>query len=307
MEIKNYYSSYSNLKNKFLCTNAVDNTCSDLWYVYSATSPSMYYVPVESEYKFASDYTYEDGKYKLNNDTVSFWDVLSSSNKESLNSHHYTCLDMSDECNELYYVYKYDTTVSTQPKATMYYVKLENGNDIESIKRDILNSDSINLNDSVIKTKIETWYQDNLISNSDKIEETIYCNDRSISDQGGWDPNGGNVSNYMYLNGSNDLTCPNVTDRFSVDNPKARLSYSIGLITKNELSLLTNVNLKKTGSYYWIGTPETPSTNYYVYSSGAYSTMSPNNSRGVRPVISLKPNTAFVSGDGSKDEPYVVE
>ena len=49
---------------------------------------------------------------------------------------------------------------------------------------------------SNIKELIDNWYQENLNSFSNFIEDTIYCNDRSIIDLGGWNPNGGNTNGY---------------------------------------------------------------------------------------------------------------
>ena len=46
----------------------------------------------------------------------------------------------------------------------------------------------------------------------------------------------------------------------------------------------------------------------YIYDSGElYNGYNTGWELGVRPVISLKPGTEYISGTGSKDNPYIVE
>ena len=59
----------------------------------------------------------------------------------------------------------------------------------------------------------------------------------------------------MYFYGSNDLSCPNVTDQFSTLNSKAKLKYKIGLMSYREVELLNNFDARKTGQWYWLSSP----------------------------------------------------
>ena len=31
------------------------------------------------------------------------------------------------------------------------------------------------------------------------LEDTVWCNDRSVDDLGGWNPNGGDITSYLYF------------------------------------------------------------------------------------------------------------
>jgi hypothetical protein len=89
-----------------------------------------------------------------------------------------------------------------------------------------------------------------------------------------------------------------------------------------ELSLLGNSNVYKSSTSYWVnnygetanyyfmnGSPISGllAFNMYVKTSGNFAKQKVSESNGVRPMISLKAGTKFVSGDGSTDSPYVVE
>ena len=69
----------------------------------------------------------------------------------------------------------------------------------------------------------------------------------------------------------------------------------------------------KTGSYYWAGSPGNfdycHAYEYFVdpdgYLRDDYYYV--NSTLGVRPAVSLIPGTVYSDGDGSKNNPYVVE
>lgn len=87
------------------------------------------------------------------------------------------------------------------------------------------------------------WYEDNLMNYSDYLEETIYCNNRNVTnlESSGWNPNGGLSTNKLQFDNSfsnSNLYCVNQTDQFSVSNLSAKLKYSIGLPTLSEVNLL---------------------------------------------------------------------
>ena len=156
-----------------------------------------------------------------------------------------------------------------------------------------------------------------MIGYTSKLEDTIFCNDRSISSLGGWNPNGGNVTEYLLFKNNdvynNNLSCTNITDKFSLTNTKAQLTYPVGLLTYPENYLLYSYNLVKTGNAYFLLSPNrfSYSSSYERYimydGNSANSLYDVTNAYGVRPVISLKPGTEYASGSGSMADPYVVE
>mgnify|MGYP004458284265 FL=1 len=313
IERKNWYSNYSKLSNKYVCKNATNNTCSDLWYVTSTSTTAMEYIKVNA-YKYAKDFEYkidsEDGTYKyfLKDDgMISFWDITDSTNQESLNNAHYTCFNTTGKCTKISYIYYLDETY-------VYYINIEDGKSVEDAKNEILYNDDVNEINSTIKTGIDLWYEKYLLKYSDYLEDTIFCNDRSQSNSAtnGWNPNGGSLLTKIYFNGSSDLNCPSEVDSFSTLNDKAKLKYKVGLMSYREMDLLGNDNARSTVKIYWTVSPflfqgtsagsrvvkadGSLSGGYYLYSAV-----------GVRPAISLKPSTEYVDGDGSMANPYIIE
>ena len=186
-------------------------------------------------------------------------------------------------------------------------------------------------NDSTIKTTLENWYElttlytDNKIS--DLVADTPFCYDRTAAsnergDYGEIDEWASTGTTYFYGSYGRlidkkipSLKCPNDLDSYSVFNET--LTYPVGLITTDEVNL-AGVNIfysnnisfyLSNGLYYWTGSPRQSLNTSMVYPC-AYSSFAPAyvacNSYGVRPVISLS-SEARLSGDGSWNNPYVVE
>ena len=58
-----WYTSYSSVgANKYVCKNAVNDTCSELWYTTSTSNTSMTYIKVENNYKYAKGFTWDGSK-----------------------------------------------------------------------------------------------------------------------------------------------------------------------------------------------------------------------------------------------------
>ena len=196
-----------------------------------------------------------------------------------------------------------------------------------------------NTNNSTIKTYLDNWYNSNLSSYADYIEDTIYCNDRSISsitgsmgeltftNEGYGTKNTGYASSERNnLNHSPSLKCSNVNDRFTVSTSKGNgaLTVPIGLLTTDEVAFAgAYVNDLMSGTYITNGS-------YYLYLSDWCWTMTPSNFAGgsadvdevyndgyvdsyasvdydnaVRPVVSLNAD-AITGGDGTMNNPFTV-
>ena len=88
---------------------------------------------------------------------------------------------------------------------------------------------------------------------------------------------------------------------FSLSNDKAKLKYSVGLLTIKERYFTADTEKR-----YWFLTPY--SFNYDVATSySGVDTRIVNSNLGVRPVISLKAGTSYINGDGSMNSPYIVD
>ncbi len=255
---------------------------------------------VDNRYFFGNDVSYNNGIYTLQN-------TIRADIGDDLSNNHYSCLSTDITCSKVYYIYYIGSFGAS-------YIELENGNKINNVVDDMLYSDNVNSKNSLIKSAVDSWYERNLTSYSDYIEDTIYCNDRSQSNSSlnGWNPNGGDLSIYMKFFGSSDLSCPNVTDRFSVSNEKAKLKYKIGLLTYREMQLLNNNNARKSNSDYWLLSPcyyysdGNATVRFLADDGGTGGAFYANGALGIRPTISLRPGTHYSDGDGSMENPYVV-
>ena len=187
-----------------------------------------------------------------------------------------------------------------------------------------------NKNDSTIKGVIDNWYKDNLSSYSSLIADEVFCNDRTLASGNTYSTSSSfdyASDNRLYKNKSPQLTCPNLardgftTTTASIGN-KA-LTYPVGLITADEISLAGGFSVSRntsfylyTGQSYWTLSPDfflyTLSYGVYafVYDVDAFDGSlngSVGGSDGVRPVVSLKTSTLVTKGTGTETDPYVVE
>ena len=142
---------------------------------------------------------------------------------------------------------------------------------------DSLSNNRKNTNDSTIKKTVDSWYENNLLTNYDKYisESAIYCNDRSIG-SGSYNSTTFYYGGYARLNStkspsykcgvnaSNNLfsTADNA-DKFSASTDgggNGQLKYPIALMTADEVSFAGGVyNASLSSPYAW----------YYTNSAGA--------------------------------------
>lgn len=170
-----------------------------------------------------------------------------------------------------------------------------------------------NTNNSTIKTMLENWYANNLLKYNDYIEDTNYCNDRSMIDvtidNVVYSKNGyGNLNTGYHILSDNmkNYQCQNTNDKFSVQSKTN--TYPVGLITLNEVLMgktsTTNENIS-----YWTMTPAyfngTSAYNFLV-NNGNEQAVTVNTTSGVRPVIALKSSVTVISGNGSLESPYKI-
>ena len=241
---------------------------------------------------FGTGVTYSGSTYTLTDTSTTYDDY-----------HHYTCNNTTGTCSTVRY-YHYNN----------YYIELTSGRTVEYALSEMLTSDRTNISNSTIKRNVDSWYSSNLRNYASQLEDTIFCNNRSVSDYGGWNPNGGGKSGILYFSDTNsvDLSCPRVDDQYSVANTHAKLNYPIGLLTAPEAKILNNTKILDTGSSsanFWLLTPfwyYYTGPNLIYFEDGLY-VHKDTIAKGVRPVISLKPNSYYSYGDGSKNNPYYVE
>lgn len=327
----------------YTCDNT-NSTCETLYYIgnyQSATQASSTYYKVKeldhysqvgisqfqaysqslalAGYMFNTVYNWSDstkeGTYvsdvTWNSDTNKY--VVSSNTSSSLdNDHHYICEDA--DCTQVRYYY-YSTEANGQR-----YILLENGETIESALKKMVNNTgdsgvNINVYNSAIKGYLDNWYAKNLINYTKYIDlETVYCNNRSAQTINGLNKTGDLSLNPLvfYTSGSpRDLGCSNITDRFSVNNNYAKLTYPVGLLTDGERITMGESYAMAGEKEYWLISPiEFSQRDVRVRltsTSGGNRIRKVNDAAGVRPVISLKPDNRVISGDGSYERPYKID
>ena len=194
-----------------------------------------------------------------------------------------------------------------------------------------LASNRTNENDSTIKTYIDNWYNTNLTSYTKYIStEAVYCNDRKAPRYNA----SSSFDYYVYtrLNAGNPTyDCEDSKDAFSGSNSEAKLIYPIGLMTADEITYaggykytsltspyawyyLNSAGGCVTGStYWWLLSPmdwrgghsivwSVGGSDYPGYLDGS----DVRSEGGVRPVISIKSDALWSSGNGSSSSPYEI-
>ena len=252
-----------------------------------------------SDSLYGSDVTYDGTNYTLTN---------TSTTKDS--NHHYTCNNTSGTCSTVRYYYNYDHN--------SYYIELDGTDNIQSALNEMLSDDNVNSTNSTIKTTIDNWYEENMTDYEEYLEDTVFCNDRSISSLAGWNPNGGSLSDdlkFKEYNVSSDLTCSNETDKFTVsrENGNGALTYPVGLLSSPEANLWGET-ARTTDRLWWLGSP----VSFYYSDDGARgrdvfydgslsdSMVGLDTYYGVRPAVSLAPATKYASGDGTVNSPFII-
>ena len=195
-----------------------------------------------------------------------------------------------------------------------------------------------NKNNSTIKTYIDNWYSQNFDeTTTNKLEDTVFCNDRStkaydvitigdtfMSSYGalGYGKKAtlygaAHRASYYSNNPNPSLVCQNKNDKFTVNetNGNGALTYPVGLITLDEV-VLAGFNT------YYSNTNDYKDTTNYLYTNKNYWTFSPvllyaggsayvggvaspgyvcrdyvSDANGVRPVVSLADGT-LVNSNG---------
>ena len=187
-----------------------------------------------------------------------------------------------------------------------------------------------NTNSSTIKTSLDTWYQNNLTSYSSLIDgEAGFCGDRSLSSGTGI---GQTITDYgaynrLIRNKTPQFKCPQSNDLYTASTStkgNKALTYSIGLITADEVAYAGGVYAKSNKSYYlvngdyfWTMSPvhSGPRSNsgsladvWLVIPGGRHGFDAVLRVVGVRPAINLKSTAEIIDGgNGTLNNPYVIK
>lgn len=261
----------------------------------------------DSSYKYGSSVSYSDGIYTL------------SSTKSGLdNTHHYTCLGLDEQCEKVSFVhYLKDNSI--------YYINLENGEKIENA----INNMQENIYESNNKIIIDNWFETNLKNQILYLTDGDFCGDRTVSNNAGWTENGPidqerRYSSVMRLTSSKkpSLACES-RDLYSVNDQSGnrKLKYPVALLSADEVMYAGGIykNSESEPLNYYLGIEESWSLmsplyfklgantyNQYVYSQNMVSSDMTSAMLYIRPVIALKKGIKIASGDGTQNNPYII-
>ena len=262
---------------------------------------------IDSHYTYGTDYLFDETtkKFTLTGDIKQL--TWKDNREEIIKNQLYTCF--MNNCNILYRVINNSTGIKFKPI---------------SYSSNSLLSAQTNTTDSTIKTKLDNWYQSNLLDYSSYIADETFCNDRSILSGTGY-----KIDSMTYY-GAYDrlvnkkapsLKCSQENDRFRVSSTSAKLDYPIGLILADESSLAGGVFSQVNSNYYlynsnyfWTLTPgnfmsyRSHVNNFSISSSGSFEvTNSVGSTYVTHPVINLKADVTISKGDGSSLNPFIVK
>ena len=318
---KDWFANYSKYKNYYVCNDLTSTTCSPMAQI---TSTSNYQVTrLETiGFVYGNDVSWDGTNYTLV-DTIKSNGGWSTDRTNLATKYHYTCLDTDGVCTSVYYIHYFGNS------STIYYLTLKDGKNIEVAKDEMFTNDK-NSTSSDIKQQVDSWYAANMTEYTDKLEDTIWCNDRTFYSGTLKSKDTSSTSNsYFGGYGRNEtspykpsVTCPEPTrDGFTVNQKtggNGLLKYPVGLLTADELTLAghgwsgySGSGYLRTGQYYWSLSPRsfgnTGATGFRVGSSGNLINIRVDLSLGVRPSVSLAPGTKHSGGDGTETSPYIVE
>ena len=186
-----------------------------------------------------------------------------------------------------------------------------------------------NVNDSSIKTAIDSWYKTNIVNknfDSYVANSAGFCGDRSL--MGG---DGISTSNDSFFgaykrnkNNTAQFICPEperdlyTTSDASIGN-KA-LIYPVGLITYDEMALagmdqehVNKLSWIYSSQHFWTMSPayfrasDGNNREWNISSSGYLGASWTSNSFGIRPVINLRSDVEISGGIGTSNDPFVIK
>lgn len=332
---EDWYANYKSYKNNFICSDYMSTTCSEMYYLIDTTKYQMTYEQIGQEMVFGNDVRWNGSSYELV-DTYTKPAIIPYSvfyNNSNIRNKHYTCWSSENTCGATVDYVHYGNSL------TPYKITLSDGKKVENALNEMFpeDNDLRNETDSAIKNYIEnTWFEkpDGMASYVKYLEDTVWCNDRSISSLGGWNKDNMNISSWLsfgaYSRGFNqnkprpslktEEVCPNALDRFTVNssNGNGKLKYPVGLLTIDETTIAGNtwgnsneLSYLSSGEDFWTLSPHpfyyNVSLNFAVNSSGKTYNANVTYNEGVRPAISLNKNVTISSGNGTASNPYVID
>lgn len=186
-----------------------------------------------------------------------------------------------------------------------------------------------NINESKAKILNESWFENNFNNVTNYLEDTVWCNDRSLYSGTGIGTDSTIYGAYGRIMNKKKpiITCPQQNDSFTVSDTigNGKLKYPIGMITADELrfaggsfdgsTYAEHYYFSNFYSWIWNMSPYSYSDSarvgikdtYGGSTSGRVTSYGTANTSTYSPSISLNNNVYVKSGNGTIEKPYVVE
>lgn len=303
-----WYSGYSYQYpfNFYVDGHSSEGTFSDAGYMYNDKIYRVSATPEVSVYTYSKGVSRNGNTYTLDTSEGNYY---TGSAGDRPSEYLYTCLDGATTCDETKIALMYGYTSYNN---RIIYYPLGGYDDYDDFREKAFE----NVHDSVAKSVIEGWFESaGLSAHEDDLEDAIFCNDRSYTSASAYSV----VFSFNSRKYAPILDCPNQRDAFTksdTTNGNGKLGHKVGLLTADEFTLAgmnngyTDTYLVSTG-YNWTMTPQNSAdrSRYYVIGSTYMFTREVfYDISGFRPSVSLKAGTKVnVNGDGTRENPYVVE
>ncbi len=276
---------------------------------------------IDTRYYFGNDVIYSNGVYTLK-------DYVRNDGTQTLKNTHYFCRDGSLSCESVLYLINWTDDLRVD------YLEFTEGKKIENLVNDQLYGENKNKINSPLKDLIDTWYEQHMLAYSKYFEDTIFCqkmmpidNNCYINKDGGrgvlefikqYSHASSDTEDYLY---DSTLKCDHENGMYSMSNPRAKLKYPVGPMSFAETLLLSDGNYTHKGASvlkfpgtndfysYWILTNQFTGTRNYGMALGQSGNASYSygaNSNSVVPMVSLRPEVYYLSGEGSVNKPYII-
>ena len=316
---KGYYNSYIIDDTNYASIgtssyNANDETLNAFSYMFNKTTPYNEKKMSSTDYLYGSSYTYnsDTDTYTITGETQIIGDWQTGYDK--LNNTHYTCWNTPGKCKKINFLFHTGYAEYTNYTfSSAIYIQLTKGKTVNEVVNELFYNEDLNKYNSTVKSYLENWYANNLLSYNNYIEDNVYCNDIKIIDARGFEENGVLTHRALLLDYSKeDISCNNQLHQFHTANNKAKLKYPINLLKDKEYKIISypnNYDLFTTGKRFWVtignlliddvGRSGTINNMWYFPFSSAKSN--------IRPVISLKPGVTIINGTGSEEDPWIIE
>ncbi len=307
--------------------NENDNSPADVGYMYGERIPFKRLPAGTTTFTFSNDVARSGDNYALDIYPGQYiTGTLISKYLNAAKRYHYFCTNGAKSCDstKIGYIVYFEEDI-------IYYLNIAGYDDIEDVK-DAMRT---NTTDSNAKAIVEAWFEaEGLDAHEDDLEDAVFCNDRSYyagslkgkdSDARATSSKHGSYGRNEVKNAENNfepsLDCTSKNDSFTKNdttNGNGKLNHKVGLITEDELTMSgngrTGYGYSDTAYLYsgqnsWSASPSHFSYNQsfeYCWYSSSYSDYVGEGGLGLRPLVSLKAGTSFISGTGLKTDPYIV-